>query len=700
MARISSRALLIGCDFYFPGPKNVDDNPISFPHLRGAVQDVHDVEAFLCKIGVSKENIVKLTASYDIGHPLCPTEDDQSNWPTHSNIVRELQYIAELSEPGALVYIQFSGHGIQRGRVSKDKVSSEGDTLLGAALATTDVLETNGRYLTANELGIRIQAMVEKKGLRVTLVLDACFSGRGLRNTTGYTVRTIPDYHDDRDLSNDKVAENAAREHSVSTSGTRQAEVTENWLSKPFGCTVLTACGIQQTAGEGTFGVMGEKSKVMRGVLTHWMLDFLSKRQTPSLPSYTAVKEYVQNQIKATLPDTRQTPVLYGDAEYEFFGAKRHVRRPNCRVIETWDNMVRLDIGSAQGVAIGATYDIYPKDIDFEEIQNFELAREVRIVQADDFSSVAELADNNASEGLVCSRVTEGGSGVLRTWALRKTVLVRFAPNEAEMKDLLKAELEKTPNLTLDNGASGQEDLIVNISQDEKFEVLERSSMTLNSAKLQRLPVIAVDTHLAIQKLAYVLQHVSRYREIKELLYLPRTPYIQEEKFEVLFYRGSERLKANDRDGIERYEVTEGEELGLRLKYGGPAEFVWVAIFELNPSWGIVRKFASKLVKETLEPERFSQPHGFRTRIPTKSSTSDSNDTSDTFMVFIVEGEDEISWDDIMLDNLPADADLLRKDSSVKTFFRSRSEWAVRQVKQKRRWGVMSFVVHSFPAGI
>lgn len=318
MARTNSRALLIGCDFYFPSPENFDDNPIRFPHLRGAVQDVNDVEAFLCKIGVSKENIVKLTASYDNGHPSCPTEDDLSKWPTHANIVRELEYIAKISRPGALVYIQFSGHGIQRGKVPKNKVSSEGDTLLGAALATTDVLQTDGRYLTANELGIRIQAMVEKKGIRVTLVLDACFSGRGLRNNTAYTVRTIPDCHDDSDLGDDKVAENAAREHSVSISGTRQAKVTENWLSKPNGCTVLTACGIQQTAGEGTFEVMGTNSMVKRGVLTHWILDFLSQRRTISLPSYIAVKDYVHNQIKATLPGTRQTPVLYGDADYEF----------------------------------------------------------------------------------------------------------------------------------------------------------------------------------------------------------------------------------------------------------------------------------------------------------------------------------------------------------------------------------------------
>ena len=402
MARANSRALLIGCDFYFAGSaENDDGNSIRFPHLHGAVRDVNDVDSFLVNIGVPKDRIVELTASYNPHSPSGPTENDPSKWPTHANIIRELENITERSSHGTLVYIQFSGHGIHRGRVPEAKMSPGGDTLLGAALATTDVLENNGRYLTANELGLRIQNMV-RKGLRVTLVLDACFAGRGLREGATYTIRTVPPYHDDRDLGSDAAAEEEARQYLARTSGTRQSVTIENWLSNPVGCTVLTACGIQQTAGEDTFQEIGKNTRLRRGVLTHWMLDFLNQCPTPNFPSYTAVKDYVKMKIQTTSPHIHQIPVLYGDAEYEFFGTRQHARRPICRVIEAWDDKVCLDVGSAQGVTVDTVYAIYPANVvDIENIGSFAFTHEARIVKVDSFHSVATLIDINVAQGLI-----------------------------------------------------------------------------------------------------------------------------------------------------------------------------------------------------------------------------------------------------------------------------------------------------------
>jgi len=699
MARANSKALLIGCDFYFgDSAGNASGNSKRFPHLLGAVRDVNDVEGFLIRIGVPKDNIVKLTASYDPHFPSRPTEHI-SKWPTHENIIRELENITEQSDWVELVYIQFSGHGIQRGRVPEDKMSSGGDSLFGAALATTDVLEKSGRYLTANELGLRIQVMV-KKGLRVTLVLDACFSGRGLRKDTTYTVRTIPGYHDDRDIDSDVVAERAALEYLARTSGTRQSVTKENWLSNPVGCTVLTACGIQQTAGEDTFREIGTDARFRQGVLTHWMLEFLNQRRTPNFPSYTAVKEYVINKIKTTSSDIKQIPVLYGDAEYEFLGAKKQVRRPACRVIETWNDKVRLDIGSAQGVAVNAVYDIYPADVDIEDIQNFDLAQEARIVKVDNFHSVARLTNINAGQGLGNPSVTEGSSGVLRTWALRDKVSVRFMLDGANINKALKSEIEKTPNLTLHDGQGDEETFTVRVDQENNFEIIEREPANTVGARLQRLPIIAVDVELAIPKLAYVLRHISRYRDIERLQDLPRSTHIQEEKLDILFTRGSKRLDTIEVNALRRFEIVEGEKLGLRMKYSGPASFVWVTLFELNPSWGVVWKYASKLIKDRLEPDEYSRPIDFWTSIPPKSTTNDSIDTCDTFMAFIVEGEDEQSWDEIMLNALPTDMRHLRMDTGVDARSTTKMRAKFRpQTLPDRHWGVVSFVVHSSPSG-
>lgn len=698
MARAHSRALLIGCDFYFPGADKADGNSVRFPHLGGAVRDVDGVENFLVNIGVLKDNIVKLTASHDPLSPSGPIEDDRSKWPTHANIIRELENITERSDHGTLVYIQFSGHGIQRRKLPEGKMASGGDNLFGAALATTDVLEKCGRYLTANELGLRIQAMV-RKGLRVTLVLDACFSGRGLRKDTTYTIRTIPEYQDCRDLESDKAAESNAFEYLAHVSGTRQAEMKEDWLSNPVGCTVLTACGIQQTAGEDTFQEMGKDTSIRRGVLTHWMLELLNQRRTPNLPSYTSVKEYVVDKIRTTSPGIHQVPVLYGDTEYEFFGAKKNMNWPTCRVIEMWDDKVRLNVGGAQCVAVGAVYDIYPSGVDWEDMRNFDLALEAHIVKVDTFYSVATLTDINAGQGSDRPSVAEGSSGVLRAWALRDKVLVKFMPDDVHMREVLKNEIEKTPNLALHDGQSEKETFTVRVNQEGNFEIFERESGDNASARLQRLPIIAVNSELAIMKLAQVLRHISRYRDIERIWDLPRSTHVQEEKLDILLCKGSKRLDAIEAGGVRRFDVIEGDSLGLRLKYSGRAPFIWVSIFELNPSWGIVRKYASKLVKDRLEPDEYSKPIDVRTSIPPKCMVNDSEETCDTFMAFIAEGEDEQSWDEIMLNALPIAAEHLQIDTAVdaRSTTQIRAHFSTPKALPGRHWGVVSFVIHSSP---
>lgn len=696
MARASSRALLIGCDFYSPGDEDTEESPLRFPHLGGAVRDVDDVESFLVNLGVPKDKIVKLTASYKPHSPLHPAEDDTSKWPTHANIIRELESITEQSNHGTLVYIHFSGHGIQRRKLSKDKMSSGGDSLYGAALVTTNALTRHGRYLTANELGLRVQAMV-RKGLRATLVLDACFSGGGLRNDTTYTLRSIPEFQDDSDLKSDKIAENEASEYFSRISGLRQAEVKEDWLSKPVGCTVLTACGMQQTAGEYAFQETNKGTIVRRGVLTHWMLEFLNQRRTPNLPSHKSVKEYVEKGIAKMSQHIHQVPVLYGDAEHEFFGAKKYVSRPTCQVIEMWDDKVRLNVGSAQCVAVGAVYDVYPSDVDCEDIRNFRLAHEARIVKVDSFHSVATLADRVMDNKLDC--VTEGSSGVLRTWALREEVFVRFLPEEANLRIALESELAQTPNLALVGESSDRETFIVKINENNAFDILERDLNGTNFVRLERLPVVAVDTELAIPKLAHVLRHISRYRDIERLWEHPRSTRVQEGKLDIVLSRGAERLIPIEVCGVRRFDVIEGELLGLRLKYSGPAPFVWVTIFELNPSWGITKRYASKLVKDITEPGEYSRPIEVRTTIPPKSTLSDSDDACDNFMALVTEGEDEQSWDEIMLNDLPISAELLQMSTAVDTSLttKTRAHFSLPRALPDRHWGVVSFVIHSSP---
>ncbi|KAK6352577.1 hypothetical protein TWF730_009401 [Orbilia blumenaviensis] len=702
MARVNSSALLIGCDFYFPGTsRNTESNQITFPHLLGAVSDVNRVEDFLLSLDVQRANIIKLTASYDPLSPEAPVEKDPAKWPTHANIIRELDSIEKRMEPGGLVYIHFSGHGIQRGEVELEKTANGGDSLRGAALATTDVLLDGGTYLTGYQLGLHIKTMTTVLGLRVTLVLDCCFSGRGLRDVVisgTYTPRTIIDCRDTSVLDIDRKADCAAEEHAADLSGLRHSTVRENWLSHPVGCTVITACGIGQTAGESTFSDATTGPGKKYGVLTYWMLKNLTQVRTKSLPSYATLKDYIIGMIKNSKSRAEQVPVLYGDIDFEFFGNKKHVRRPACRVIEVREDKVRLNVGSAQGVAKNAVYDVYPPGVNVDDIYSSHHAWEARVVKVDDFCSEALLSEaNKAEEGrLVPSdhHIYAGGLAVLRSWALKIPRKVRTTIEDHNMRKLLKVALENTYNLSLLDDGAGAEQFVIETGNNI-FEIHERTGRTWS--RLQRLPAVAVDSELAPQQLAHLIRHVCRYREIENLIDHMRSRRVREEKFDMLFYRSNELIEPTETDGVKTFKVTAGEPLQLRLLYNGPISFVWVVLFELNKAWGVSKKLALKLSKGAMEPDKDSWPIGFSTAIPPKCTDSDSDDTMDIFMAFIVEGEDEVSWDELALEDLPTDIRELRLDFDTDQESESERSSRVQKSTSGRHWGVTSFVVHSIP---
>lgn len=100
-----------------------------------------------------------------------------------------------MAKGGDFVYIHYSGHG----------------TRLPSGLALVLLSEDGrgSRYLRGRNLASDLHNMV-KKGLRVTLVLDCCFSGSVVRNSDwhGFEVRCI-DY-------NPTVDDVSLQEHSAS----------------------------------------------------------------------------------------------------------------------------------------------------------------------------------------------------------------------------------------------------------------------------------------------------------------------------------------------------------------------------------------------------------------------------------------------------------------------------------------------------
>lgn len=162
MASRNRWAVLIGVNFH-PDPNN---------RLHGCVRDVNNIEACL-REGPTPVTIVTMTASNsEVSDFLQPIEPEQS-WPTYAHVTSSLQQITRDANEGDFVYIHYSGHGTQVESIATDNRHERDNGDLALVLVGTD---QENSYLRGRELAHHLNLMV-KKGLRVTMVLDCCFSG-------------------------------------------------------------------------------------------------------------------------------------------------------------------------------------------------------------------------------------------------------------------------------------------------------------------------------------------------------------------------------------------------------------------------------------------------------------------------------------------------------------------------------------------
>ncbi|KJZ70852.1 hypothetical protein HIM_09766 [Hirsutella minnesotensis 3608] len=682
-------ALLIGVNFYFRGR----ERPVQFNHLRGCVPDVLAVEHYLKSVGV--RNITKLTAS-DGGDR--PTEEEAA-LPTHRNVVRELERIAIVANEGDLVYIHYSGHGIRRDRSFPD---DEGDNISGTALALTDVM-IGGAYLTGYQLGVWVRSLVEKKKLRVTVVLDSCFSGRGLRNGAAFTARTVVGEIDDSVLPDDLAAENAARVADGANidhyAGHRNAAVRHSWLSNPTGCTVLAACGVRGFAGEGLFG-----SRI-GGALTHYMLDILQRHPPGRLPTHARVSDYVRWKLASEARS--QKPVLHGDGYYEFFGEHPRAQRTSCRVTGKGPSF-ELDVGRAQGVAKGATYDIYPEtwDIDCGPLTGGDQRRaasppRATITGVSDFTSTAMLLTRE--EAIPQNMAVQPGSrAVLRTWALPSATYARLN-SVADTSGLdvlrgLQTEIERTPRLHLSlNPGITNADLFVAVDPQHNVEIQDE-----NGRRFSRIPKVSLGQEDGVTKLAHIINHLARFQAIKNLRYGAPQHSLRLESFtfELLDSNGTPLQKASS----GKYEVLEGQELVVSFVDNERSQPVHISIFNLNATWGVEKLHPGdgQDSEETLadKPVRVD----VRMEIP-GGTKADPPEIDDIIRAFIYTGEHPPTWDELTLPNLPAESSQVFPDLPVEAVLfapdLSENPLGSRQMKVRRKqeregqWAVLDFVVRT-----
>ncbi len=309
MATGSSKlhALLMGVDCYLPN--RLPDGGY-YPNLGGCVRDINHVENFFkTKLGLSADNITKLTASGDGDRPSEP----EAQWPTYKNMVAAFKNLIKKAKAGDQVYIHYSGHG---GRATTAYPKLKGKTGLDETLVPTDIGNSETQYLRDVEIAHLLKELVDKK-LIVTVVFDCCHSGGATRGKGGAKARGIQSIDTTPRRTPSLVAsaeELAGTWESASGGKTRSLKPGSGWLMEPKGYVLLAACRAQELAMEYPFD--GRESN---GALTYWLLDSL-KQIGPEL-TYKLLHDRILAKIHSQFE--AQTPQLQGEGNRVVFGSEQ-----------------------------------------------------------------------------------------------------------------------------------------------------------------------------------------------------------------------------------------------------------------------------------------------------------------------------------------------------------------------------------------
>ncbi|KAK6337164.1 hypothetical protein TWF718_009948 [Orbilia javanica] len=609
-------------------------------------------------------------------------EEDPSQLATHPNFTQGLLHIIDNASPGDLVYVHYSGHGIRR---DADDIDPEGgDSISGTALALADVMQ-GGAYMTGYQLGVYIQRMVLEKKLRVTVVLDSCFSGQGLRaaddiDVGEYTSRLGCGQEGNVDLfylQSDKDADAAAWDMEMDLAeaygdtveyGNGYCErnarprqpLVRSWLSDPIGCTVLTACQSDEKAGEYSFD--GEK----RGILTYWMLKLLLGYSGACHPTYNKIRDYVAQKILGVMALEKQTPVLLGDADHTFLGQEQVFQRPLAHITEKRLDTVDLDIGSAQGVAIGAIYDVFPaeENVIMGSISSVR-AQVTEISPTNPFRCRAKLQcdpeDCDAAE-----RIKKGGVALLRTWCLHldtfadiSLLRLRLPKDQVER---FESKIRQTAGLFLDSDPERPDDkecdfkIVLNDENFFEVHLLENEQYRV----MPRVPGVQKDEEDWESKLAHVISQLARFQDIKSIKNDGADASLKSEWFSFSVepsdegYAVGEDLFSQNPEDPNAFRAQ--EDLGLRfsLKMRPECEYksVYVSFYDFDASWGISKLHPGPGQFSEVTKDR-SVEFPLAMMIPAPCTDRDPDEIVDTIRVFV--STSRTSWDEITLPELPAD---------------------------------------------
>jgi hypothetical protein len=540
-------AVLIGIDFYTEIP------------LHGCVRDVDAIVRYLQSKStpVHIEKFVASTPTQPISSVL---SEPPELWPTFENVTSCFRRITSLGQPGDWIYIHYSGHGTRIEASSEYSNTSTGDL----ALDLLDGTNVNRiRYLRGLELAHLVDNMV-KKGLRVTVVLDCCFSGSVLRGKYAEVVRSLKYDHIVDATYPPNVNQSLNYQH-VPTF--RDASMLPSWLIHPDGYTILTACGPHEVAEELMF-----ESGDRRGALSYFLLSTLSQLRNEDT-THKHIYHHLCAKFHAYWP--RQNPMFYGNKDLSFFGQLRSDLDLNfIPVIRTDEGRLYFTAGQAHGIIKDHRYTLHPfkapKDVMDQGMGEAVIAR-VAIVRGLTSDLVGE--DNTA----LPECVDTGWIARPLTRFSAQRVPIRLMSNVGNSDLILQAD-QYTRSLDFHTDDAIGIPVLFNITVNDRneFEIQNESY-----ERIMSLPTISVNQEGAWDKIKSIMEHLAKFKQIEAIENQNPTPSLDNS-----FYI---QVNASSRDAYNSkgvLEVKDNDPLELVVRNDG-ASCLYVHIYAMGPCWQV-----------------------------------------------------------------------------------------------------------------
>lgn len=175
------KALLIGCNY----------TGSSCP-LRGCINDVKNIKAFLNKNGYEDSNITIMTDDLTSNNNL---------FPNKTNLLREINKLSTSAQDNDHLFLHYSGHGTQIVDKNNEEDDQEDEAICPSGFRSQDDFITDD---TLNK--ILIAPIANNSTIHLTVILDCCHSGTALDLRYQYQcVRDISGSNQTRNLTKRSV---------------------------------------------------------------------------------------------------------------------------------------------------------------------------------------------------------------------------------------------------------------------------------------------------------------------------------------------------------------------------------------------------------------------------------------------------------------------------------------------------------------